>query len=452
MKWTKWNVATLMSGVVVSVLMASIGAAPAATVLSNVALFQPVTVEFGELSDPAVRPASNLTNDVIDGSAYRITFASELGTLMVDLGGPHDLASFELNFYTATGAKLRAYAPNELGFPSSEQVGTTYTVPNTSNTIPFAPALTDWNGVQYITISDEGAAPNKMVVRELRAYAQVETDPGFIAGVTATATSTYAGLAAMSLCNNGGMTDQRGPVGDPSAMSIPSALFWHSETDVTNAAVTFDLGGPHELSQMLIWNLNQLNWDVRGMQHALIEYSSDGETYTALADANGGEDGNYTIPKVVLDDQLQYTLNPYSLAIDMTGITAKYVRIEGLDTWGSTTNIGLSEVRFYGDAVATQIPGDANNDTFVNEADAKILATYWGATTKPSEEISWWEMGDFNGDEVIDARDAAILAAQWTGSSSESSSPTAVPEPLASSLLLSLMLAVCGLRRNRMSR
>ncbi|NLE38509.1 MAG: hypothetical protein GX621_10840, partial [Pirellulaceae bacterium] len=60
--------------------------------------------------------------------------------------------------------------------------------------------------------------------------------------------------------------------------------------------------------------------------------------------------------------------------------------------------------------IPNDIPGDANNDGTVDDADAKRLATYWGATVQ-DPELSWWKMGDFNGDNTIDARDAAILAA-----------------------------------------
>ncbi|MBN2217665.1 MAG: hypothetical protein JW719_09855, partial [Pirellulales bacterium] len=54
------------------------------------------------------------------------------------------------------------------------------------------------------------------------------------------------------------------------------------------------------------------------------------------------------------------------------------------------------------------IPGDADLNNIVNEADARILADHWGMTSG----VSWTE-GDFNDDGKVDAADAAILAANW---------------------------------------
>ena len=65
------------------------------------------------------------------------------------------------------------------------------------------------------------------------------------------------------------------------------------------------------------------------------------------------------------------------------------------------------------------IPGDANRDGFVNEADAAILATNWQTLTG-----AIWAMGDFNGDYAVNDVDAAILAANW-----QSAASGAVPEP-----------------------
>lgn len=75
------------------------------------------------------------------------------------------------------------------------------------------------------------------------------------------------------------------------------------------------------------------------------------------------------------------------------------------------------------------IPGDANNDGYVNAADATILASNWGRTNV-TQGAAW---GDFNGDLAVDAADAAILAANWTGAAERSG---AVPEPTVLATLL----------------
>jgi predicted phosphodiesterase len=53
------------------------------------------------------------------------------------------------------------------------------------------------------------------------------------------------------------------------------------------------------------------------------------------------------------------------------------------------------------------IPGDANGDDVVDDADASILAAHWQQTGMS------WEHGDFNDDGVVDDEDASILAAHW---------------------------------------
>jgi hypothetical protein len=65
------------------------------------------------------------------------------------------------------------------------------------------------------------------------------------------------------------------------------------------------------------------------------------------------------------------------------------------------------------------IPGDANGDDVVNDADASILAAHW-------QQSGGWGDGDFNNDGVVNDQDASILAAHW-GETREGA--TAVPEP-----------------------
>jgi len=93
----------------------------------------------------------------------------------------------------------------------------------------------------------------------------------------------------------------------------------------------------------------------------------------------------------------------------------------------------------------TYVPGDANGDGYVNEADATILTNYWGQSGD-------WSMGDFNNDGVVNALDAAILAANWghAVAAEQSDLATAVPEPSALVILLGGLLAVvAGRRSNR---
>jgi hypothetical protein len=94
--------------------------------------------------------------------------------------------------------------------------------------------------------------------------------------------------------------------------------------------------------------------------------------------------------------------------------------------------------------------GDANGDSFVDDADASILGSHWQVQSGAT-----WMMGDFNLDGKVNDADAAILAAHWNPAA-EGTTPS-VPEPGALVTLLigaSMLLvrrgrcpqALCNLR------
>ena len=84
------------------------------------------------------------------------------------------------------------------------------------------------------------------------------------------------------------------------------------------------------------------------------------------------------------------------------------------------------------------MPGDANTDGFVNEADAAILSANW---LKSSGAV--WVEGDFDHDGDVDDVDATIMAANWTGGGG-----VAVPEPGTLVLFAGCALfGIAGLRR-----
>jgi hypothetical protein len=88
--------------------------------------------------------------------------------------------------------------------------------------------------------------------------------------------------------------------------------------------------------------------------------------------------------------------------------------------------------------LAPDVPGDANDDGVVNDADASILGAHWLQSVTGGVGD-----GDFNSDGVVNDRDAAILAAHWTTAGVEGS----VPEPSTLVLLAGLALGALMIRR-----
>ena len=87
------------------------------------------------------------------------------------------------------------------------------------------------------------------------------------------------------------------------------------------------------------------------------------------------------------------------------------------------------------------IPGDANLDDVVNDADASILAANWQYGPDAT-----WGQGDFTGDGIVNDADASILAAHWQ-ESQEGAAP--VPEPSSVVLLLCGIVSLLLLARRR---
>jgi hypothetical protein len=85
------------------------------------------------------------------------------------------------------------------------------------------------------------------------------------------------------------------------------------------------------------------------------------------------------------------------------------------------------------------MPGDANGDERVDDADASILASHW----QQSDGATWAD-GDFNEDGEVNDADTAILAAHWQPAESRA---TPAPEPGTLVLLAPAVLGMFWFRR-----
>lgn len=109
---------------------------------------------------------------------------------------------------------------------------------------------------------------------------------------------------------------------------------WHSADGVTKADLTFTFRSPVTISHLLIWNHNQQNLTDRGVKEMEVFYAetADGEWKSA---------GVYTLNKA--DD------DPRQTATDLLNIgrvTAAKIKLDLKKNYGSSTQIGLSQVFF----------------------------------------------------------------------------------------------------------
>ncbi len=278
----------------------------------------------------------------------------------VDLGQAYDVSHLELSARYAdriNGAILRVYDADRIEMTSGSGLTLSGFDTNWLQSIDNGGA--GWSGVHYFRIADEDDSLSQLYIRDLMAYADVELYDTFIAGVTATASGTqsHIELDAQNLVNNRGMTDQSGPLGNPDALH-QTLLHgnWTFNPGESSPWLIFDLGGPHVLDRMLIWNAMQgtggtapggETWWARGFKDVTVETSMDGDTWTPVDDQNGETEGDYTVGYYIAGAP---AVRPYSGDVDMTvegeDATAAYVRLTGITNYGDAV-WGLSEVRLY---------------------------------------------------------------------------------------------------------
>ncbi len=119
--------------------------------------------------------------------------------------------------------------------------------------------------------------------------------------------------------------------------------------------IQYEFNKVYCLHEMWVWNYNQVVEPIVGfgLKSVLIEYSTDGATWTPLAEstefARAPGAGNYA----------------HNTTVAFGDVPAKYVRITPETSWGGGAQYGLSEVRFYFLPVQARLPQPVSGATGV---------------------------------------------------------------------------------------
>ena len=176
-----------------------------------------------------------------------------------------------------------------------------------------------------------------------------ETIGSPITNVTATASSSNAEDMGPEKTVDGSGLD------DNDQHSISTTDMWLSRLGDSTPSIQFQFDKPYSLSQMWVWNHNQLieRFIGLGAKDVVVEYSTDGATWTVL-------EGTTQFSQAT--SSADYTPNTI---IEFEGVWAKHVRITITDNFGIMPQYGLSEVRFFyfiPVQAAKPSPGDGSID------------------------------------------------------------------------------------------
>ncbi len=174
-----------------------------------------------------------------------------------------------------------------------------------------------------------------------------------IQNVTATSNTTSEEGAGPENTVNGSGLNADG------AHSTKITDMWLGEPGDEPMYIQFEFDAVYELSEMHVWNYNVMFELMLGLgvKDATVEYSEDGSDWTVLSGVRFAQ----------ATASADYTANTI---VPLGGISAKYVRLTGLDNWGLVEAVGLSEVRFYPISTVASIRNISATSNAISEEDA----------------------------------------------------------------------------------
>jgi hypothetical protein len=213
----------------------------------------------------------------------------------------------------------------------------------------FDPAGLVYGTTYYWRIDEVNAAPDNTVFKgEIWSFT-AEPFAYPITSITATASSAQVGMSPQNTVNGSGLNDK-----DEHSNELTD--MWTS-TGAQPNWIQFEFDKVYKLDEMWVWNSNQLIETFLGFgaRDVTVEYSADGQTWTAL-------EGVAEFAKATASPT--YKANTI---VDFGGVMARFVKLTITKNWGGVApQTGLSEVRFFAIPVQARAPQPANEATGVS--------------------------------------------------------------------------------------
>jgi len=211
----------------------------------------------------------------------------------------------------------------------------------------YVPGLLAFGQTYYWRVDEVSAPPDSTAVKGGVWSFTAEPYAYPITNITATASSSHNADMGPEKTANGSGLDAAGLHG-----TTDNTMWLSSGSDSKPAWIQFQFDRLYKLDEMRVWNSNQSIESFAGLgaRNVTVEYSTDGSTWTPLAG----------VPEFA-----KATGAPgyaYNTTVDFAGVAAMYVKLTIHSNWGTMTQTGLSEVRFY------HVPGFAREPNPVSGA------------------------------------------------------------------------------------
>ena len=240
-----------------------------------------------------------------------------------------------------------------IGDPTSNPSG--WTLLSDDLQIAQATGAANYAGASY-ELSAEGTAARYVLLTSMTNWGGTHTGlsevrfrhlGAMVQGVWATASSQHPFLPPQRLVDGSGLSD--------GSHNTHYADMWLSEPGAS-PTLRFDLGGTYLLSEMRVWNYNQVSLTLVPLTNRGVRTADVYVSVTGVGDPTSNPSGWRLLSNDLLiaeaTGDAQYAGASYELSSE--GTAARYVLLTSMTNWGGT-HTGLSEVRFHHTGAVVEI-------------------------------------------------------------------------------------------------